>query len=241
MNNTRWTFWILPGVAALLTLVVVVVMVIYHESGRDRFVRLWSHGTYAAQTCPPFGGYPIRLANCLGSHIGEPCVGARHRETAKAVAFWNDVAASEKFRPFFRVDPQLTNGSIPLYAADPEHYRRGGRCEFFRLKDDQLTEPAMGWTSFPHNYAYRGASIQMCVEKFDKGLLLYKTKTRAWLKRVEFWGLLAHELGHLILGPKGELDPYGLLMASKPEVRKVSSTTRSILRSKVIAKCKEGE
>lgn len=242
MNNTRWTFWLLPASMAFLTIVAVVLLVVSHESGRDRFVRSWSHGAYAAPNCPPFGVYPIPLRNCLASQPGEECRPDRVDAVQRAVTFWNTVAKEEKFRlSFFQLVDASDRRGVPLYRADLEHYRRGGHCELFRLKDDKLTEPALGWTLFPHNYAYRDARIQLCLEKFDKGLLLFKTKTRRWLKRIELWGVVAHELGHLILGPQGELDPYGLLMASKPEVREVSKTTRAIIRSKVIAKCKEEE
>lgn len=236
MNRT-WTFWLLPVGVGLLTIITTIFLVVVHERGRDAFVRTWSHGPYAATSCPPFGVYPIPLVNCLGSSAGEACVPARAEDLQRAMMLWNQVGAEEKFGAFFRLGTITDRQAVPLYAADKAHYRMGGRCEYFTAQDEGLQSDTIGWTTFPYNAHYSGTTVHLCVDRYDRGVGMWKTKTRRALRRIELWGFIAHELGHLILGPKGELDPYGELMASSPSSRTISVMARRIVREKVIARC----
>lgn len=228
LNVKGW--WILP-IVLLSTVTFIVTMSVSRCQGKKTFVEGWDFGKYAAGKCV-FGSFPVVVRNCLASRRGQPCVPSKtyEKEYEQAFSLWRAALGSQTEEILMNDVRGDHPHAVPLFAEHPDDGKAGQPCEpILWNMDDFLVNHAMAVTRFPDVPGYVGAHIMICTKKFEQMRTRLASKTADNIKRFGMHGLIAHEIGHLLVGPKHP-DPYALLMSANPEVPKVSETTKRLVQ-----------
>lgn len=242
MNLTKVPgWWILPLVVG-----VVMGVVIYNvtdlSAKKKRVVREWDYGKYSVGKCV-FGVLPVPIRNCLGSTYGQPCKeSSRHREDFHlALEIWKKGLGEQAYKEVIAVREDNKKPFIGIYANTAKQEAMDQVCApVYRDLDSFLQSNTFGVTIFPNRPGYPDSRVVVCLNKYDKAVAMWRTKVRDDLKRFGMRGILAHEIGHLLIGPN-HVKHFGMLMSPEPLVAEVAETTKKIVEQSITACSKRGQ
>ena len=224
----------------LIGVVIGTILGVWHDSKRDAVVQKWNYGKYAIGKCV-LGSRRLTIKNCVASAPETPCKKdpSWDNEIKKAVTLWKGKLGdqSDFLRTEEEKDDPLGSTTVPIFGVG-DNYRTSTLqriCEPLLWGADQLIQSRkFAYTLYPHNPGYRGTSLTVCREKIKEVLTRKKSSTAQWLRSMGRAGIVAHEIGHLLVGPYHP-DPYAALMGSEAINLEITQTTLRIVRSGILS------
>lgn len=211
----------------------------------EKEISSWDFGRGADKYCPVLGAYPIMIKTNLKEK-------SQQKILKKAMERWNKVArehhphfvffASYEDRKSFP-RPGGLMGTWPVVAKvhpAPASLRSFGKtCEPLRRGLDPFIQGAsLGEVSFYPAVAYKGAKVQVCLEKIKKASKMIGDPVAQRVKEGGLYRVLLHELGHLLGGDgTGHPKTYGEVMRPRPANEAISYHFTTLLRRRVVQPC----
>lgn len=230
--KSRWPLFAGLGGIFLLSILSGVSMCIYKESNREKTIREWDYGKYSVGKCV-LGAPKVYVENCLASEPGKPCKSdaAWQKVLDDAVEIWR-MKFKKPFRDFLSTK-EFTNGSVRLqiFRYDRRAGNLGVICAPSLWNADRLIQNRRFAVSvFNHSPSYRDSYIVVCGNKLESSYSRLNSQTATWLRSLGKSGIVAHEIGHFLVGPSHP-DPYAVLMSSEPENTHITQTTLRIVEN----------
>lgn len=150
---------------------------------------------------------------------------------ANSIQFWNAHARALGSKVNFFTRRQLASKKVVIYS-DEDSARCNKRFRLEQKKTDELD--AMGY-SFTDQFSE--AKIVLCSKKYEHAMNLTRTPAIKSYRSLRLQGVLNHEMGHLLGGPKHPTW-QGRLMRARPWINVLSQHYKEVLKKHVIERCK---
>lgn len=202
---------------------------------RKAFVEDWDYGKYAIGKCT-MTSLPVITRNCLGSEVSKAdCTTDKELDAAynQAHEIWRkglgDVLYGRSLRDY-QPDKDRNRSYIPIFQHRKLRAMDDHPCATLpRGIDSELGNNRFGSTVFPNSPGYPHTFIFICADKFKEVSTYKKSKSGYWARRIRLAGVIAHEIGHLLVGPNHP-DPHARLMSATPSSASISPTTVEIVK-----------